>query len=352
MKLKIALPATALFISLLACQASDMPGYTVRGGTNTPTSTQVAGQSLLAGTPAPKIAQTPTLSPTPIVDYQEMYNNALTAGAEQKATADSANVVIVGWTAEQDARLSAEEIARQEADEAESNAIIISINATSSYAPTALHLTGTAQAIASTDTAKDVESTELAPEIMADYAKALEDKTEAETYAEYADQIMIITLVWQFALAIFAIAGCLYCFVRLVFFVNSMKSKNTLQESPPALVDLNAADNAKKDIPLKPVDGNENERKRFNPQIPCTEAQLLELAHGIRKGNKTLAWRHWAGSDVYSCLEKMRPWMLDNEFAKKLTGGKGELDMLKEGERFLDDCIAYESPPPQYECVP
>ena len=291
-----------------------------------------AGNTLLAtqeGNPYPTATLTATIEPTATIDYMQ---TAIVA----KATSDEAMRINVQVTAEQDRRnfIQAQWTVEAEAMTMQSDQFTATAYATSVPA------TQTAQAISNT-----IRGTEMAMTITA--PTQIIAMKNAQVYTEFADELQATELVLQLVIATFILGLALFLIAAAVIrlFEAFRKTEDHFagqrtEEATP--------------IPFVPAPGSESEKgviKLVRAEVPCNVDQLLVLADGVVNSGRTLAFNHWEGTPVHKSLKELRAFFVQHHFARVMMGKGGELGVEVLGEEFLQDCLAYKSPPLPYVCA-
>lgn len=125
------------------------------------------------------------------------------------------------------------------------------------------------------------------------------------------------------------VCACLFMFGLLVYVFrrdNRPMEEETEQEPPLTIYNKDTSNGGYKLTKKTTV-------------VPCNPEQFMMFAKGIREDGMTLAINPWQRKGL-SCIDKLRTFMIDNNFAYELRAKLGELAMLPAGDDWLDDCIA------------
>lgn len=332
-----------LAILTLACNAETLPGYTVPGGTYTATPAGATAKNV--GTPQSILAapiSTQTQVPTYTPNYQATSEIAEDNAKRAIETSQAANIVVAQFTAEYNAGEVEKQVAHDNAAQAESQAQIISVNSTASFAPTSIALTATAGVV--TSTAQSIQLTAAS-----DRQHAVEKAPTtiyALTQSNMAEETIRSNNMVKIAGAAFIAVMSIYVVIRLVALLLSGGSATRPNPEAAGPVDLNELD--KDIIPFEASEESEDKLLRVFPDIPVPLHILLQIADGIIEESKTLVFRDWLGTDVYKYMKDFRDFMHINRMTKRNRGG--EPDLIKKGEQFLAFAHANNTPPPPYRC--
>lgn len=283
----------------------------------------------------PTITQTPTLS----VDYQKLYDQQVQTSESSDLTLVAANVIIVGYTAQFNSDQSAEKIAEDNRLAAEAAAQIISIGQTASLQPTVAQWTKSASET-------QIVGTQQAPVILDAYAQALENKTEAELFAENGQEEAEADLALRWSGTAFISLLIIYLLSRIIeiiiYKIRSSRSSETQ-------ADQDEEEEKRRAEFEKDEDSDGENFVRIYPDIPCPLNELLQFSAGVLDRNLTLVFRDWNRTPVYPYLKDLRLFFKRNRMADSISGG--ELIMNKKGIEFLRVTRADGSPPLPYQCA-
>ena len=282
------------------------------------------------------VAASETPVPTATIDYQAtiavVQQEAQVAQQEAnqaQAEADAAKRLMV------DATVTHEAIMLKAAEMTQSSEVLsaqgtqMAVQVTASAFPTSIPLTVTAQY--RNDSVRETQQAANDPTF-------IEQRANAEAYAENAGNLMAVEIGLKWAIALFVVA----LGAALVIFV--MRSEPKKEEA----VEVRAFE----PIPMK-VDTSNGQYKmtKIRTEVPCSKEQLMVLAEGILSYGMTLAINPWQKTIVHKSINDIRQFFLDNEWARELKSKNGELFLLEVGEEWLDQCLARGEPPEPYVCV-
>ena len=322
----------ALALILTACSAS----------TQQPQSTPA--QVMAAGTPTP--AQAYPATPDVGALQGELY-------AERQKLADAENIVNAKQ-AEIDRlerqrlefTVTAEYNKSVEADRTQS-AYSTNVAGTQISIPitqTAFPVVATIQAQNSKDRAAELQAQE-------DYARQLRERVAAEAYQG----------TWQYyealKMALYFFCICLVIVLIVRFIVGTlykwMLIEQAQRETPAPIVDLNAAEE-KEPMHFVPVNGNPNQLKATQTEIPCPLEILLFIADEITANKKTFGIGQWVGTQAHKVMVRgyFRLWALHEDMIIEVPGKNGEVMIVEKGQMFFEDTSELREPPLPYHCPP
>ena len=200
---------------------------------------------------------------------------------------------------------------------------------TASAFPTSIPLTVTAQY--RNDSVRETQQAANDPSF-------IEQRANAEAYAENAGMLMAVEIGLKWAIALFVVA----LGAALVIFV---------MRSEPKKVEAETVEEVRPIFMKKDTSNGQYKLTRVRTDVPCSNEQLMVLAEGICKTDMTLAINPWQRTIVHKSIDDIRQFFLDNEWARELKSKKGELFVLDVGEQWLEECLALGEPPLPYVCV-
>ncbi len=308
----------------------------------------------IAETAVPTWTATSTLEPTPTIGYEATAHVAQTSEAEQRLLAEAAERLNVKVTAEEEQRIQQRLAWTAQSDQWTAQASQWTATAVGTSVP----LTSTQQAVLNTQIpaqqalmSAQMTATQGAPTLMV----AMRD---AEIAVYYAPVKAIGILFALFTLGIF--------FLSMSY--NLYKDDQRKRERMVRQQDAEAGAGAENEAPtiIHPIDlpmttiqmthdhgGGFSSSKRL--MVPCSEAQLTELAEGLISGRKTLAFNQWEGKSsqhfTRPVFQQVRAFLQINKLAKSAAGA-GNLMLTDEGEAFFRKWLDTRSLPHSYEFGP
>ncbi len=282
------------------------------------------------------VSYSETPVPTATIDYQatialvqQEAQRAQQEANQAQAEADAQRRLMVDATVTHEAVMLIAAQMTQSSEVLSAQGTQMAVQVTASAFPTSIPLTVTAQY--RNDSVRETQQAANDPTF-------IEQRANAEAYAENAGMLMAVEIGLKWAIALFVVA----LGAALVIFV--MRSEPKKDEA----VEVRAFE----PIPMK-VDTSNGQYKmtKIRTDVPCSKEQLMVLAEGILNNGMTLAINPWQKTIVHKSIDDIRQFFLDNEWARELKSKNGELFVLEVGEDWLDQCLARGEPPLPYVCV-
>lgn len=307
---------------LSACQ--------LEGGAGTPSaplSTAEVKQKLMM------VSYSETPVPTATIDYQstiavvqEEAQRAQQEANQAQAEADAAKRLMVDATVTKEAVMLIAAQMTQSSEMLSAQGTQMAVQVTASAFPTSIPLTVTAQY--RNDSVRETQQAANDPSF-------IEQRANAEAYAENAGMLMAVEIGLKWAIALFVVA----LGAALVIFV--MRSEPKKDEA----VEVRAFE------PIPMAVDKDNSSRTLRAEIPCSVEQIVDLANGILHMKMTLAFGQWQGTSVHKSLKEIRDFFQEHKFAKLIPGKSGELIITAEGEEFLGACWDLREPPLPFRCI-
>lgn len=288
----------------------------------------------------PSVVMSPSAVPTPTIGYASTAQAAEALAAEALSTAQAANLVVAGYTAES-RRMDYDTLQIEQ----ERLAWTAQVNQwTATAAPTSVPLTQAAHATAYVNNQTAVAYGQSQMTAVAHRPTQIILEAEAQAEAENADLYAKVEAFVWIAFGVFLLAAGLYILViALMAAANKLVGASARQaESAQEQDDAPAGY-----IPFRQTSPTELVRA----EIDCAPKQLLVFAEGVRIDRMSLAFGQWEGTIVHKSLNEIRAFMIHNGFARVVIGTNGQLNPTPEGEAFLDQVIEHKGPPPPFKCV-
>ena len=274
--------------------------------------------------------------PTATIDYQSTIavvqqeaQRAQQEADQAQAEADAAKRLMVDATVTKEAVMLIAAQMTQSSEVLSAQGTQMAVQVTASAFPTSIPLTVTAQY--RNDSVRETQQAANDPSF-------IEQRANAEAYAENAGMLMAVEIGLKWAIALFVVA----LGAALVIFV---------MRSEPKKVEAETVEEVRPIFMKKDTSNGQYKLTRVRTDVPCSNEQLMVLAEGICKNGMTLAINPWQGTIVHKSIDVIRQFFLDNEWARELKSKKGELFVLDVGEQWLEECLALGEPPLPYVCV-
>ena len=282
------------------------------------------------------VSYSETPVPTATIDYQStiavVQQEAQIAQQEAnqaQAEADAAKRLMVDATVTKEAVMLIAAQMTQSSEVLSAQGTQMAVQVTASAFPTSIPLTVTAQY--RNDSVRETQQAANDPSF-------IEQRANAEAYAENAGMLMAVEIGLKWAVALFVVA----LGAALVIFV---------MRSDPKKVEAEKVEEVRPIFMKKDTSNGQYKLTRVRTDVPCSNEQLMVLAEGICKNGMTLAINPWQRTIVHKSIDDIRQFFLDNEWARELKSKKGELFVLDVGEQWLEECLALGEPPLPYVCV-
>lgn len=281
------------------------------------------------------VSYSETPVPTATIDYQatiwlvqQEAQRAQQEADQAQAEADAAKRLMVDATVTHEAVMLIAAQMTQSSEVLSAQGTQMAVQVTASAFPTSIPLTVTAQY--RNDSVRETQQAANDPTF-------IEQRANAEAYAENAGMLMTVEIGLKLAIALFVVA----LGAALVIFVMREPKKVEAVEVQAFVP-----------IPMrKDTSNGQYKMTKIRTDVPCSKEQLMVLAEGILNNGMTLAINPWQKTIVHKSIDDIRQFFLDNDWAHKLKSKNGELFLLEVGEEWLDQCFARGEPPLPYVCV-
>lgn len=284
------------------------------------------------------VSYSETPVPTATIDYQSTIavvqqeaQRAQQEANQAQAEADAAKRLMVDATVTKEAVMLIAAQMTQSSEVLSAQGTQMAVQVTASAFPTSIPLTVTAQY--RNDSVRETQQASNDPTF-------IEQRANAEAYAENAGMLMAVEIGLKWAVALFVVA----LGAALVIFV---------MRNEPKKVEAETVEEVRPIFMKKDTSNGQYKLTRVRTDVPCSNEQLMELAEGICNDGMTLAINQWQKQRtiVHKSIDDIRQFFLDNEWARELKTKKGELFLLDVGEEWLAECLALGEPPLPYVCV-